>query len=233
MVFEQKKADALWKGGGQRAAEDVDLGGRFFHFNCGTGSAHLGLLLKFRAEPTEDANRRDWSLRNFRQCLVTALGDVAITGWEKPLLFCAVRLRPTIWRMNFHGKNAVVTGGANGIGFAIARNIAAAGGSVWIFDLASENPAEAAARIGAQACVADVTDRSSLERAFDEAGVPDVVVVNAGIGPGASLRYHGELWGQTLAVNLTGAFRHGADRGGTNEARPKGIDCLNGFDELL
>jgi NAD(P)-dependent dehydrogenase (short-subunit alcohol dehydrogenase family) len=109
--------------------------------------------------------------------------------------------------MNFHGKNAVVTGGANGIGLAIATNIAAAGGSVWIFDVASQNPAEAAARIGARVCITDVTDRASLECAFDEAGVPDVVAVNAGIGPGASLAdTTKELWSRTLAVNLTGAF---------------------------
>jgi NAD(P)-dependent dehydrogenase (short-subunit alcohol dehydrogenase family) len=82
--------------------------------------------------------------------------------------------------MIFHGKNVVVTGGANGIGLAISRNIAAAGGSVWIFDLECENPAEAARSIGSQACIADVTYLPSLESAFDEAGVPDVVVVNAG-----------------------------------------------------
>jgi NAD(P)-dependent dehydrogenase (short-subunit alcohol dehydrogenase family) len=109
--------------------------------------------------------------------------------------------------MTFHGKNAVVTGGANGIGLAIARGLAAAGGSVWIFDVASENPAEAARSIGTQACIADVTDRQSLESAFDEAAVPDVVVVNAGIGRTASLpETTAELWSRTLAVNLTGAF---------------------------
>lgn len=109
--------------------------------------------------------------------------------------------------MTFHGKNAVVTGGANGIGLAISRGLIAAGGSVWIFDVASENPTEAAGSIGAQACIADVTDRQSLESAFDEAGVPDVVVVNAGIGRTASLpETTAELWSRTLAVNLTGAF---------------------------
>jgi len=109
--------------------------------------------------------------------------------------------------MSFQGRNAVVTGGANGIGLAISRCIAAAGGSVWIFDVASANPSEAARRIRAQACVADVTDRESLEKAFDEAGVPDVVVVNAGIGKTASLaETTRELWSRTLAVNLTGAF---------------------------
>src|SRR5438874_11696984 len=109
--------------------------------------------------------------------------------------------------MIFHGKNVVVTGGANGIGLATARNIAAAGGSVWIFDLESENPDEVAQSVRCRACVADVTDRSSLESAFDEAGVPDVVVVNAGIGRPASLQETtANLWSRTLAVNLSGAF---------------------------
>lgn len=109
--------------------------------------------------------------------------------------------------MRFDGKKAVVTGGANGIGLAISKAIAGAGGSVWIFDLASENPAEAARSIGAQACIADVTDRASLGRAFDQAGVPDVVAVNAGIGSLASfLDTSPELWNRTLAVNLSGAF---------------------------
>jgi NAD(P)-dependent dehydrogenase (short-subunit alcohol dehydrogenase family) len=109
--------------------------------------------------------------------------------------------------MNFQGKNAVVTGGANGIGLAISKNVTSAGGSVWIFDLASANPAAAARSIGAQACVADVTDRHSLESAFDAVAVPDVVVVNAGIGPLASLPdTTADTWSRTLAVNLTGAF---------------------------
>jgi NAD(P)-dependent dehydrogenase (short-subunit alcohol dehydrogenase family) len=109
--------------------------------------------------------------------------------------------------MNFQGKNAVVTGGANGIGLAISKGIAAAGGSVWIFDLVSVNPAEVARSIGAQAFVADVTNRQSLQTAFDAVPVPDVVIVNAGIGPTASLHDTTEdIWSRTLAVNLTGAF---------------------------
>lgn len=109
--------------------------------------------------------------------------------------------------MNFEGKTVVVTGGANGIGLAIARSIAAAGGSVWIFDLASESPREAASSIGAKACIADVTDPQSLANAFERAGTPDVVVANAGIGQASSLHETTpELWSRTLAVNLTGAF---------------------------
>lgn len=109
--------------------------------------------------------------------------------------------------MTFQGKNVVVTGGANGIGLAISKSLAAAGGLVWIFDLAAEKPAEAARPIGARGCVADVTDRRSLERAFEEAGVPDVVVANAGVGGTASLEETTpERWNRTLAVNLSGAF---------------------------
>jgi NAD(P)-dependent dehydrogenase (short-subunit alcohol dehydrogenase family) len=109
--------------------------------------------------------------------------------------------------MNFHGKTAIVTGGASGIGLATARGIASAGGSVFIFDLGSQKPVETASSIGAQARVADVTDRQSLEQAFRDAPVPDVVVVNAGIGHTASLlETGGDLWHRTLAVNLTGAF---------------------------
>ncbi len=83
--------------------------------------------------------------------------------------------------MSFEGKNVFVTGGANGIGWAISQAMAAAKASLWILDLAAENPTAAAQSIGAHACAADVADRPSLENAFANLPVPDVVVVNAGI----------------------------------------------------
>ena len=57
--------------------------------------------------------------------------------------------------LDVKGKMAVVTGGANGIGFAAARLLAANGASVWIFDLPRENPENAAREIGARAFEAD------------------------------------------------------------------------------
>lgn len=109
--------------------------------------------------------------------------------------------------MDFRGKTAVVTGGANGIGLEIARGLAAAGAALWILDLERENPDQAARAIGARAAKVDVTDRASLERAFEQVGSPDVVAVNAGIGTTAPLEQTSpELWRRTLAVNLTGAF---------------------------
>ena len=105
------------------------------------------------------------------------------------------------------GKLAVVTGGANGIGFATARLLAAQGASVWIFDVARENPAEAARQIGAEAVVADVTDRASLEAALEACGTPDILIANAGTASEADFYEHAaEEWDRIVAVNLSGAF---------------------------
>ena len=107
----------------------------------------------------------------------------------------------------FAGKAAVVTGGANGIGYAAARLLAENGAAVWIFDLERENPAEAAARIGARGVAADVADRTSLDAAFRVVGTPDIVIVNAGVASEADFCDHAvEEWERILRVNLTGAF---------------------------
>jgi NAD(P)-dependent dehydrogenase (short-subunit alcohol dehydrogenase family) len=110
-------------------------------------------------------------------------------------------------RLDFHGKHAIVTGGANGIGLAAAKALASAGATVWVVDLEKEKPEAVAASFGAQGRVADVTDRASLEAAFEAAGAPDVVVANAGIGVPCELTATTpEDWRRTLAVNLTGVF---------------------------
>jgi NAD(P)-dependent dehydrogenase (short-subunit alcohol dehydrogenase family) len=110
-------------------------------------------------------------------------------------------------QLDYRGKTAVVTGGANGIGLAAAQTLAACGASVWIFDLEKERPEEAAAGFGARGCPADVTDRASLEWAFAQAGPPDVVVANAGTVCFAPLTETTEQqWKRTIDVNLTGAF---------------------------
>jgi len=112
-----------------------------------------------------------------------------------------------LMQLDFTAKTAIVTGGANGIGRAISRNFAKAGASVCILDLAAEKPADVASSFGAQGFLADVTDRESLEHAFAQAGDPDIVVVNAGVGSATSfLSTTPDIWNRTLAVNLTGAF---------------------------
>jgi NAD(P)-dependent dehydrogenase (short-subunit alcohol dehydrogenase family) len=109
--------------------------------------------------------------------------------------------------LEFTGRTAIVTGGASGIGLAISKALAAAGADTWIFDLPSEKLAETASSFGGRSCAADVADRESLTAAFAAAPVPDVVVINAGIGLSSSLsQTSAELWNRTIAVNLTGAF---------------------------
>lgn len=109
--------------------------------------------------------------------------------------------------LDFSGKSAVVTGGANGIGLAAAQALAAGGARVWIFDLERERPAEAGGALGGDGCVVDVTDRDSVEAALERSGAPDIVVANAGAGAEAELNETSpELWDRTLAVNLTGIF---------------------------
>jgi NAD(P)-dependent dehydrogenase (short-subunit alcohol dehydrogenase family) len=86
-------------------------------------------------------------------------------------------------------KVAVITGGAgaNGLGFATARMMAAQGATVVILDLAQADPAGAAARLGAQhmGLVADVTDKASCQAAVDQVvaklGRIDILFNNAGI----------------------------------------------------
>lgn len=108
---------------------------------------------------------------------------------------------------DFSGKSAVVTGGANGIGLAAARVLAAGGARVWIFDLERERPAEIAAQFGGSGWNVDVTSRASLEQAFEAAGAPDIVVANAGIGSyGDVASTSREMWDQTIGINLTGVF---------------------------
>ena len=108
---------------------------------------------------------------------------------------------------DFSGKIAVVTGGANGIGVATARVLAQGGARVAIFDLECEDPRAAGAQLGGAGYAVDVTDRASLERAFDQTGPPEIVIANAGIGAEEEFAATTEgTWQRTIAVNLTGAF---------------------------
>jgi len=109
--------------------------------------------------------------------------------------------------LDFSGKTAVVTGGANGIGLAAGRALAAGGADVWIFDLERERPQQAAQSLGGQGCHVDVTDRSTIDAAFAQSGPPDIVVANAGVGVWAPIdQTTADAWDRTVAVNLGGVF---------------------------
>jgi NAD(P)-dependent dehydrogenase (short-subunit alcohol dehydrogenase family) len=114
-------------------------------------------------------------------------------------------------------RTAVVTGGASGIGLAIAERLAQDGLKVAIFDREADAAVEAAAKITAGGGAAigvpvDVTDRAAIdagvERVGAELGVPTVLVNNAGIdGFAPFLKLDEETWNRILDINLTGTFR--------------------------
>jgi len=120
--------------------------------------------------------------------------------------------------MDMKEKVAVVTGGASGIGQAVARRLAEAGGKVAIFDLNEDAGQAMVAELGADNCVfanVNVVDEASvkagIEATVSAMGAIHVNVNCAGIGNAAkTLGKNGpfplDLWNTVIAVNLTGTF---------------------------
>ena len=113
--------------------------------------------------------------------------------------------------MKMDGQIAVVTGGAQGIGFAVASQLADAGAKVVSWDIDPTN-ADAMAKIGGTAVTCDITDLTSVQAAHAETskqvGVPLVLVNSAGIaGPNATVEdYDVAAWQQVMDINLNGTF---------------------------
>jgi NAD(P)-dependent dehydrogenase (short-subunit alcohol dehydrogenase family) len=113
-------------------------------------------------------------------------------------------------------KVAIVTGGASGIGLAIAQRLAGDGAKVAIFDLDADIAEDQAAKIRAAGGAAlavrvDVSDRGQIQDAVDAVhekfGAVTILVNNAGMeGFQPFLKISTENWNRLLAVNLTGTF---------------------------
>jgi NAD(P)-dependent dehydrogenase (short-subunit alcohol dehydrogenase family) len=108
------------------------------------------------------------------------------------------------------GTRVLITGGAAGIGRAMADAFAAADALVWIADVDDAALSAAPADWGRTPC--DVADRASVDALFDAVhadwGGLDVLCANAGTsGPTARVEYiDPDEWRACLAVNLDGAF---------------------------
>jgi D-sorbitol dehydrogenase (acceptor) len=115
--------------------------------------------------------------------------------------------------MTLAGKIAIVTGGASGIGKAIAERFAAEGARLCIADLDRDAAAQVAAAIGAGAFAVglDVTGQDSIEalvaQVVSTAGGIDILVNSAGIYTAGTIEeITRESWSRTQAVNTEGTL---------------------------
>ena len=111
------------------------------------------------------------------------------------------------------GKTAIITGGASGIGSAIAKAFVSQGARVALLDLNLEAAQAGAKELGSNslAFACNVSDSQSvaeaIAKAHQELGRVDIVVNSAGIvalAPAESLS--DKDWSRTLDINLTGTF---------------------------
>ena len=109
--------------------------------------------------------------------------------------------------MRLEGRKALVTGGASGIGAAIAARLAAEGAKVWIGDINEEGAGEVAGEIGAESLLLDVTDPDSARAAAEATGTLDVLVNNAGTDEfGFFAQTEPDLWRRLIDINLIGVL---------------------------
>ena len=120
--------------------------------------------------------------------------------------------------MDITGASAIVTGGASGIGAAVARQLAAQGAKVVVADVQPEKGQALAAEIGGVFAQVDVTDTDQIIAAVElagELGPLRVLVNSAGIGPAARTvgrdgtyesAHSLELYKRVIAINLIGTF---------------------------
>lgn len=121
--------------------------------------------------------------------------------------------------MKLAGARVVVTGGASGLGLAIAESLQQAGAIPIILDRDREALDTAGARLGCPGYLIELTDPDAIDRVVatlcDEHGIPQGLVNNAGIlrsapllslGSSGDARHSIALWNEVLAVNLTSVF---------------------------
>jgi NAD(P)-dependent dehydrogenase (short-subunit alcohol dehydrogenase family) len=107
----------------------------------------------------------------------------------------------------FDGRTGIITGGATGIGFAIARELARLGARVILASRKEENLRKAAGEIGGEYHVLDVRDAEAVEAMAAKFGAIDFLVNNAAgnfIVPSDQLTVNG--WNSVIGIVLNGTF---------------------------
>jgi 2-dehydro-3-deoxy-L-rhamnonate dehydrogenase (NAD+) len=118
--------------------------------------------------------------------------------------------------IDLNGRNAVITGGAQGIGYAIAERILASGASVSLWDRDAALLQSASEKLEKAGTVTtemvDVSDAANIDAAVERTvaryGAIDILVTSAGIaGPNfKTWEYPIDAWRQVMEINLTGIF---------------------------
>ena len=111
-------------------------------------------------------------------------------------------------RIDLDGRMAVVTGGAQGIGRAVAERFIASGARVALWDRDRDLVEETARAIGAQGVAIDVTDPAAVAAAVEARGQVDILVNNAGIA-GPSVKtwdYPIDTWRQVIELDLNAVY---------------------------
>lgn len=113
------------------------------------------------------------------------------------------------------GKTALITGSSQGIGFALAKGMAAAGAQIVLNGRDSTKLAQAASQIsGAKELVFDVTDHNAVHQAIDEfeanIGQIDILINNAGMQHRTELQdFPADAFEKLLQTNIASVFHVG------------------------
>ncbi len=110
--------------------------------------------------------------------------------------------------MRLEGRKALVTGGASGIGAAIAARLAAEGAEVWVGDIDTEGAERVAGEVNGHAVELDVTDLEAARAAIEAVGgTVDLLVNNAGTDEFGFFTYTTpEQWQKVIGINLVGTM---------------------------
>ena len=113
---------------------------------------------------------------------------------------------------DFDDQVAVITGGAQGIGYAVAKRMIENGAKVVIWDFDTDLARASASELGATALHCDVSDWDSVQAAAQQTenqlGRIDVLVNSAGVAGANAVveEYPIEEWSKIMSVNLNGTF---------------------------